>query len=862
MALYPRQLESALVIALRESINWESAQPVEPPVVNPALPVDPTVYQLRDRALAYRDLIVGAAVVEVALQVSNVYNYQASAPALQGPVYPALSFYGSNTGQLNSQVRHVLNASIPWDAARYADCDLYGRDALAYEVLARACQQAFLASPLPRLDATGTVIPNTSAWSLASGAAARADINPSLPLNQNLFKSPDQNLADRDNQMAGYVAQLAQRLKNPFAYALRLYVQVLSGGQLQREPEIYALVSDDGVNRVFQAEPALANANQIVYNDANKTLQWMSENVDEVHVPQIYALAIPGLELNQTLQTLAVVPAAQDCQFWRSKAGQIQPNGQSVTDVACIPYTYAGSVTGGQLQIPCASLTAPGALAIHLPAVSTGTNRVSVLVNPCSVVEISGGENTSLTNGVNGGVDWAVNVPSGSLGPNSYIVVGGDGIVYNGSTCLPGVIFAGVTGVTTYTQAGPALSSVRQYAVTWNLALPVGTWSLQIEYADLTGLNSGLGVRADYTVAGASPVTIAKDIVPLLPGGPAGSLQVTPPNYFNITSAQPFTLSVYWTYGAGQLHVQRLLFSTNEPNGIDYNLSGTLGSATALASFTAQQNQAEVVRFDFPPGTSTLFHLSSAEIDLPLRVEAVAVQAVGTFTPTPLTASFQNWRQECLDRAERVVQQGYNQTLAAYANAGSVIPSFRDSGSRWSVAAHEQWMSFVEVSNPRLRQIAAVYDLLPGRQYQATQTTVYNGTSYPTGSKFYGVSGVTTASQTVTQVGAFVRSTPGHVGRPCLAPKGLYFNDAVYNTGFTNAYSGTYSGTFSGTDSISFSGTSSGTGVITAYWDTPYSVPTIVTCQPWMVECGVYSAQSDFWLPEMLGSPLALTANL
>ena len=1028
-----------MVIALRDTIKWESSRQVEPPSVDPAAPLDPALYQMRDRALAFRDLIVGAAIIEAAIHVSDVYNYSAGHPALQGPVVPTLAFTGSNTGNLNSQVRHVLNTSIPWDAARYADCDLYGRDALAYEVLARACEQAFVDNPVPRLDSTGTLIPDTNIWSLAEGAPARADINPALPLDRSLFKTPDQNLADRDNQLAGYVAQIVQRLKNPFAYALRLYVQVVTGGQLEREAEIYALISDDGVRRVYQAEPALSHANQIVYNHAHKTLQWVREFVDEIHVPQIFALEIPGIASNQFLQTISTAPNPQDCQFWRGKAAQILPNGQSVTDVSNVEFTYDGNTTGGLLQIPSASLTAPGYVACTLPFISNGTNRVNVLLKPCAIVELSGGENSDNTSGTNGGVDWPVNVSSGAVENKIYYVDGGDGILYDSKVYLPGSLMPGTASLATYAQNGPSLSTVRRSSITWNMSLPVGSWSMEIEYADLAGLNSGLGVRVDYTVAGAAPVPLMKDTVPLQTSGPAGTLQTTAPNYFAVNDAKQFALTLYWTYGEGQLHVRRLIFKTAQPASAEVVLNGTLGLSTAAATFTAQQNQTEVARFEFPPplsgnlnglvwampiqalpggncadppdqittlngksgkvyslvlkirglvelkdyfdsahtvnlsGSGSIlpdtdnfcfkyngtvfpdgtvlgseyggvdyyglneyaliisnppqmyllnnatparetaqslsgspsivnysfavqtaasavvkltargvdraefsnglnlvcgdsaptpitvaqpyngqflqmdvlsvdltdhtslpvpFLLSADRVDIPLRIEQIDVQGIGTFAATPLSAAFQGWRQECLDRAERVVQQGYNRTLAELTQSGSVIPSFRASGGEWSVSATEQWMSFVEVANPRLREVPNVYDIVPGRQYQTVSVTVYAGTTYAPNTKFYGTEAADSVSVAVTQVGAFVKSKPGHLGRPCLVPRGLYFD----------------------------SGTQSGTGVARAFWDTAYSVPTLVTCQPWMIEYGVYTAQDEFWQPEVLGSDLPMEA--
>jgi len=825
------QLESALVIALRDTIRWESA--VDAPSsgtltpVNPDLPFDCKVYQERDRQLAYRDLIVGAAVVEVSVQVGDVYNYSTLKPSLQGPTPFTLPFVGTEAGTFSSQIRHVTNVSIPYDAARYADADLYGRDALVYEVLARACASAFVDPSIPQ---AGTDIPSTSIWSLGQGAAMQADINAVLPLNRDLFKNPDRNLADRDNQLAGYVARLAQVLKNPFEHALRLYVQVESFGTVQQEADIYALISDNGTRRVFQSEPALPGANEIIYDTQSKTLQWIRERVDEVHVPQIYAMVIPGIAFGQYLETLAHIPERMDPQYWRGKAGLLKPEGMEVADTdLCLTSTNNDSVAGGLMQSGSVSFSVPDDITFSmigtLPAAGY---RVSVLSKPNGLVELAGAQNTSDTSGTLGGATFDINVVSGSVSNKVYVVENGDGIVYNGSLYLPGDPFSGTNTVPTYAQYGVVPSTVRQYALNFGLALPLGSWSVALEYTNLSGTTDGFRIKAQYVASGADAVTVIQDTAPIPFTATNGNIAITSAAGVDVDSIGPFTFPIYWTGGNGELHIRKVTFEKTDVSTARFAITGSFVGSTAYADVNGENKTPDVLRWQFVSmgthtGTVPFIASYTEDATLPIQLQQVQVQTLTEYQSTPLSRGFQSWRQECLDRSERVVQQGYALALADY---GTDTPTFRDSGSYWTPDASENWMSFTEVCTPRLREVPAIAQdgLAPGRQYEVDTTfVVYNGTTFTEGQKFYATESAGTAysSGTVHQVGAFMKSKAGHVGKPALMPRGLYFDEDEKKA--------------------------------KAYYDTLLSTPVLVACQPWMIEQGIYVAQSDFWMPEALG---------
>lgn len=828
-------LQSALVIGLRETIKWESSirtasngtlQPIDP-----AAQIDVLKYQRRDRELLYRDLIVGAAVVEVAVEVADVWNAEADRPRLQGLTEHVLPFDRNeitSTGTNLSMVRHVKNTSIPWDAARFADADLYGRDGLVYETLARACAALFPQPPIPTIDASGTVyaLAGTAAWSLAEGAETAQDISGALPFNRDLFKTPDCNAADRDNQNAAYVARMVRVLSNPFAYANRLYVRV--DGPDSRETEVYTLTSEDGTSRVWKCEPALSGRNRIIYYVQSRTLQWIRAETDEVHVPQLYALSIPGLETGQTVVTVPTVPTAKDCQYWRNKAGQVVPNGNSVLDFAAyVPYTDSSFVSGGQTQEDSASMTTPDTLQVTFPVtLGPGVYRTNFLVQPDPEVRIMGAQNASSTSGTLGGVTFADNVASGSVSSISYLVEGGDGIIYNGTGVLPGEVFTGISGSSTYAQLGAVPSTVRQESVVFNLSLPPGPWVFRMEYTNIsdTETTTGFGVKAYYNPAGRDPVDVFQDIVPLPFSGTTGQLATTPDATLDVVDSEPFSLPIHWTYGDGQLHIRRLIFESSFASTGSYEMAGGLAGTLAYANFTGNANLPDVVSFLHSVGTnlaSPVFALAwTGPSEMPIRVLEADIQQVGTFTATPVSEEFAGWRTECVERAELAIQQAFQKAISA---SGTSVPSFitTTTGSIWDETSTENWMAFIEQFQPRLRHVPAVSEVAVGFQYVVASGAVSYGTEvYGPGETFYGVesSGTVFSGGVVDQTGALQVSRPGHIGLPALVPNGVYF-----------AY-----------------------GTTTSPYPTASAYPRFVSCQPWMVKAGAYVVRPEFWMPEQL----------
>jgi hypothetical protein len=861
------QLESALILTLRDTIPWESALEIHSTgtleTIDPGAKFDAGRYQKRDRQLAFRDLINAAAVAEVSIRVSDVWNYRAIQPTLQGPVRKDLINAGNDQifSGTNAGVLHVDYTSVPYDAAQFTDRYLYGRDSIIYEALAQACS-IFTEPPITSVDTAGT-IPAVSAWSLAEGVAIRADINRALALNRDLFKLPDRNLADRDNQMAGYVAKMCQVLKDPFQFANRIYVQVSTVDP--REAEIYTFVrvywsadtayttGDEVFNQIgwyralvdapgeptptsaqweaiegpterqFVAEPALTRRNRIVYDVAAKTLQWFRETTSLVHVPQIVALSIPGVAVGQTLDTLPEIPQAKDAQFWRGKAAQIVPPGEQITDEIALDFTASDATTGGFTQVPSASLTVPDTIQFQLTGtLQNGNHLVSILVNPSPLVEIAGAQNIQGTSGTLGGATFAVN-PAAVIDGIQYLVVGGSGVVYNGGTIAPGFTFTGTSTVPAYLPLGG--SDLRQFSCAWRLALPAGPWTARIDYTNLDGNTTGFGVKATYGPSSADPVVVFEDTV-ALPFNAAfnGSVVRSQQVGFDVIDDSSFLFQTYWTYGNGNFQIRQIAFESTAIETGHYVMQGTLdGDQLSNVDVVGQSYHPDILTFFFTTGSlfnPTLGLTWMSESQLPIQFKAIQVQTVGTYTPTPSSALFQGWRQEMEERATDAIQDSFRTASITY---GTNVPRFRRDDGTWDSYSTEQWMGFIEIYQPRLREIDDITtgNITDGRQYQvAGGPVVYNGTEYHDGQKFYGLpsEGRAFSGASLNQVGALVKARPGHLGKPCLVPFGVFYDPDSQETRAQFAGSNCY--------------------------------PVVAACQPWMIDAGIYVYQSDFWMPE------------
>lgn len=824
------QLESALVIELADAIKWAAS--LAPTATDGSLttvdlnaPLDITKYARRDRELAYRDIVNATAIVRVALHADTVWNADVIRPPLQGITSGNLPYSPGDTGRVDSTVVHVKNVSLPKDALS-TDQDLMGRDQLVYEVLVKACS-IFTDPPLTT---SGASIPSQTAWSQAEGVDYATQPSPALPLNRDAFKLSDVTLAERDNEVAAYAAKVCQLLKNPFAYATRLYVRV--DGTDARDSEVYTLIrvyyqvgvvydvgaevfyqtgwyraitptsnaptSADWISiaaptlRIWTAEPALPFRNRIVYDTNLKTLRWFRETAETIQVPQLFALSIPGMFFGQTVTTVPSVPERKDAQFWRQKASRISYSGTMATPLVSIPDTTI--LSSGVVQTDTVGLTAPSVLdvAFNTPLQKGHRYRVSALMRPSQSVEIFASHNLFGVPGTNQGVDF----------------IG----IYKPTLTLPGS------------------------PVKYSLVLPPGNWTATLEYTNLSGSTAGFGVRVEV-----DGLIVKDDTAPFLFQDSAGNsltngTLVTSDVIPFVTTGLAQTMAVTWTYGQGALSVHKIrLFSADRFEGEYYfqtqifDGSNVIQKEVATMESTGRKGIYEIAHFDFDAVANAtnphvrLTWLQSSE--LPIQFRQFSLSELNQTFATPGIEGFEAFKWECIRRAERSVQAAF--TEHSRNSLYGTVPDFTTDGTQWNAFSSDDWMSFIETNEPRLREIQNVDVVVVNRQYEVSGSyVVYNGGTYGDSATFFGTTVtdfVPYHGAVLNQLGAFRLSLPSDMGAPGLLPLGLEF-------------------------------VTTGTGAIVQENLPIDQVPTIAAMQPWMVEAGLYVVDDDFLSPMALSN--------
>lgn len=830
----PSQLETALLVVLRDSVTWESSlAPLTSSgtysgtltETGTTTAFDATGYQRRDRELAWLDTRNAAAVVEVSLEIADVWNSAGTLmPRMEGPQIGHITYNDQASAQgLLSKVVHVTNASLPIDAID-TDKDLVGRDLLIYETLYNACANLFMPPPIT---SSGSVIPGVTAWSSGDPNQQRKDINTALPLGRDLFKDPDRNLSERDNQLAGYVAQLCGVLRDPFAFANRIYVAVY--GVDSREVETYSLVQPvfqagftynegdeiyyngtiyrvkagiasttdvpwtspwawevvtEPNQRIWSAPPYLPGRNRLIYSVAERTLQWVPEGGTDIHVPQLVGMSIPGIFSGQSIATLAQVPERKDGQFWRNKASRVIPSGGTLSDTLTVADTSNFQTAGFTLQRDAASLTVPSQGTVKFydgnnqPALISYSNVVvSTLVQPNSTVELPGGQNVEGVYGTLGGATF------GSPSKVSY-----------------------------------------------DIGLPPTQWTVEFDYTNLSGSTSGFKIKADL-----DGVLVFDDTTPFYfndqDGFPLtnGELVTSRPFVVQPTGGKQ-SFGVEWTGGGGDLHVRTIRFRSEGITEGRYRMLGTLAGSVATADVHGVNGNYDVLTWDFrvvePTGADLVIDYEK-DPELPIKFFRFDMATWGTNAATPAVNGFEPYRNDCLERAVSSAHQSFNEHMVIAEESGT-IPTFMSTGSLWDEQASERWMAFMESAEPRLRERKAVDSIVDGRQYIVEEGVVwYQSGTYVQGQTFYG-SGTDyfyfVTAGTLSQVGAWRPSRSTHVGWPGLAPAGVYWDNGTIEVGY---------------------------GPKDTY-------PHLVTLQPWMIHAGFYTAQPEFYLPQPRRNPPAV----
>jgi hypothetical protein len=640
-------IDSAQTIPVQAALSASRAIPPGATLtpVNPALDLDISRFAIRDGELSYRDLVVSVSMLQVALKASTVWTFPISHPRVASVAQSSL-FYnnlGDRVSSPTGSVAHVLNSSIPIDAV-ITDKQLYNRDVVLLEVIARTAK-IFEQATVSQLDPTLDLGP---CWSKGSGVSSSKGIGYAEKLSTELFSEPDKNLADQDNQIAAYVSRLVAVLTNPFEYANRIFVEI--SGDDPREGDTYVLGLEDSNQRIWFAEPALSGRMRIIYDRVQKTLQWVPESSNQIHIPRpapamintggtlATNFSIQGLTGSQLITTRRTTPSAKDAQFWRQKSQRLIFSGVLEQDGSTVVAPAGAVVDGGGVnQYDAASLLIPGVITFRLltGSLNAGSYRVSALIKPDHVVNLPGGQ-------------------------NSNSVVYNDGGAGNGGANYPG--------------GGGSTS--------WSFALPAGGWNLVVEYTSSSATTG--------TISGIASGGIAIAL--------AASLTQTSMISFAATGAnQAFTLTVA---GVASFHVRRLIITAADTTSrLDYAIKADLlngsfsgvGASQEKATIGGARQRSDVVTFLFKPNTTVVnpslrFQYSSPTQGAPLKILQLHIQDAETPTPTPSTSGYEYWKREMLDRAEAGLCGQYLDLMVGQLLAPTTPPPADDFSDRSAIS--------------------------------------------------------------------------------------------------------------------------------------------------------------------------------
>jgi hypothetical protein len=680
-------LESTLIDVPPKQFPWGHVKQsgTLTPIADPNEPFDWVLYAQRDKQLAYRDVALASNVAIITVEASTVWGLN---PSLFRPILPAAIELSSpnNTSadrpaliHSSGTVRHVQSSSTPFDAAR-VDRELFARDLLIYESLARTSSvihaspytgtlfSAEPASPLISVLASGTsLIPTiSSAWSLAQGTLNHQTINPALPLDVNLFKQPDQNLAARDNILANYVAQVEQVLKDPFLHAVRLNVEVTLNGQGDREAETYVLAQETITRRIFKTEPALPGRLLLVYDKLLKTVQWVTEDPLGIHLPQDQPFIIGGVTVNGVVsgQRLTFVPSTlgrKDAAFWGQKARRINFSPSSISTIANYADPTAIFVSGDNIvpSFSSIAMTRAGVARFRFAgSLRIGRYRVAVLFKPQPELSIPGGQTL-----------------------DSATVTSDSGVDYSS------------TGGTTR----------------WGFTLPPGSWTCNVYYGNSDG-TAPIEFKATVAVTGMLvrqlSLRFASDN---LENGDTAIAQIP------ITATgTPQILSLTWTPATGdtaKLHITKLVFvsTLSTDTTMEFEASFTennvLKDDVQKIEIAAKRYRPDVLIFNFTPNSNvTNLYLELkllSDTDVIFNVVQIHLFRISDQDITPNAVGFEPLKSEFLLRAHESVLDSYARYLTQFPST-----DFRDTsddGSQiWTIAATDRWMAAIKFIEPRV----------------------------------------------------------------------------------------------------------------------------------------------------------------
>lgn len=628
---------SAYLFPITSRLDWCcAAVPGEVmTTVDPEAPIDVSLYERRDRELAYRDLIVAAALVKVAGKFADIWGFTPAYPVLTSPVSGELDVSNIDASidpQIPGIVTYVGNQSVPFDALS-TDVQLYARDVLLYQAVYTAAA-ATLGESNPLANAYPTAVTG-DAWSFADPREARPPFGYSEPLNPDLFKRPDQHLAWRDNVLASYAARFSQCSRRVWTRANRVLLHVVDDSGLAYEPEVYALLSDDGRFRTWVASPRIPSQLQLTYDRELNTLQWTGERAGTSGSSQYAASsAVIG---GSFIERLSRLQESGDSEYFRQKSARLATQFFIDNTIYLTRSPCDFIVSGAVYQVDSVLLTVPSSARLALPiVVPSGCVRVGLSVKPAASFGLLGFQN----------VEGIADVDATSA---------------------------------TLDQAG---------TLTWLATLPKGRLYYSLTIADSSARTAAFAMRIRYN----TDVIFDGSYVYNRAPGESHETQLVE---FESTGT-PSTFSVEWLGGGGELTIESVNFSVDSSNiSANYGLGLQLNEHAARpVTFLGVAERPDVILFDIVVPTE----LVNPELvidwigggGLVLYVHGYDVKVFDLVEPVANASDYEPYKASLLRQALGSVSQAYRRFTAV--NPQHEFRVLQDGEYYWTEDAYGRWI--------------------------------------------------------------------------------------------------------------------------------------------------------------------------
>lgn len=591
-------------------------------------------------------------------------------------------------------------------------------------------------SPIPLLNYTLGI---TSVWTQAEGLATSAEVHTNLPLDRDLFRNPDRNLAARDNVVAAHVSKLLDILDSPFEHANKLQVEIYHPDDVTKtrlaDTYIISETESNATQRVWIAEPRLQNRMRLVYRRAERTIQWISEDTNNLHTPQpISGLQAKGLTAEQLIRVIPRDGDAATANFWSQKAGVIRFGGNQESHIADLVYPSSFTAGGWKLENGSVAISNFESIATTFEGYQITQGKfyqISFLVRAGSSIKLLG--NQTVTTGLDGDDDGGIILPNGS------------------------------------------------FAI-WRTFLPEGAWEMEISYVN-GSVESGTVSQLPSTIYfDRQPVSL----IPLPYGADPLTVQTAKFLVQGKPSARGQDLKISSFAALGQMIIRSIKFSTVADPALRYQFSSRVGAQGVFRneiSLFRNQYALIVIRVKAastltkPSATLTL----NVGQPLPLIISRIQLQEISENTPTPNTTGFEYWKTEALDRAIEGLQDAYRLYLEDY----YIRPDEVEEGIGYTVISGEaKYGSFTYKAGDEFTGVEGVAWVPVSGTPQVIETAHelpefrieddVHGFLWSPEATAKWIHALEAYDEDVKQ--AFRQARAGDVGRPALVPEGLEYD--------------------------------------------------------------------------------------